>query len=73
MADSLKQVGKFIRDTKKATDYNSNRASENFPKIERSRWYIQSGEPFKMEFRVARKDNKVTLSLTFYPGYRGGC
>jgi hypothetical protein len=72
MADSLTQVGKYIRDTKKATDYNSKRASENFPSIERLRWYLDSYDPFKMEFRVARSNNKVTLSLTFYPGY-GGC
>jgi hypothetical protein len=65
-SDSLKQVGKYIKGTRKDTDYALSQYSEIFPKIERIRAPFNPDNPFTMEFRNKQQENKITITLTFF-------
>lgn len=72
MVDSLKQLGKYLKNTSRKSDYALNRYSENFTKIERVTDILQgsseSGQTiFEMHFKTKRPDNRVSMDLVFFP------
>lgn len=69
MSDTLKQVGKTIGKSKRDTEYNLTRYSQNFPMIERVLDIFDSVMPFVMEFITEIPKNNVSLNLYFYPLY----
>lgn len=63
-SDSLSQVGKTLKQSRKKSNQSLNRYSENFPKLERVRAF--SVNPFEMHFKTKQLDNRVSMDLVFF-------
>jgi hypothetical protein len=64
-SDNIREVGKFVKQTRRDTDYALKRYHSKIPLVERTRDIFDSEIPFKMNFETKRKGNKVLLDLNF--------
>ena len=64
-SDSLKQIGNYIKDTKKDTDFGLKRYHANIPRVERTRDVFDSDVPFQFTFKTEHPKDRITLNLIF--------
>jgi hypothetical protein len=64
-SDNLKQVGQFIKNTRKGVDHALKRYHGDIPKVERTRDIFDSEIPFEMNFSTEKPGERVLLNLNF--------
>lgn len=64
-SDSLNQIGRFVKKTRQNSDYALKRYHANLPTVENVRDVFDPDIPFEMAFKTRRKEDKVSLNLTF--------
>lgn len=77
-SDNLRQIGKYVRETREAANHALNRYSKNLPVVERARDIFDVDIPFEMFFSTKENEKIVLLDLDFNkpPPLRGckqGC
>lgn len=77
-SDSLNQVGKYIQQTGKNSEFALRRDYKQLKKIERSRDIFDPAIPFEMDFKTELSDTRIGLDLFFnqpppMKGCRAGC
>lgn len=65
MSDGLKQVGKFLNDSRQKTDHALKNYSQNFPMIERAVDILENANDFSLFFETFNSANGVFLDITF--------